>query len=1029
MNFPPRRTDDASRISPWRRHARTGRILTLVAAITAAALLLGGIDPPPARAQTAATEEVFTFDFEDAELADDIRQKLTEIDESGKTLSDVLEAQTEGRLHDTLPDLRYLDFEHDWSVEGTVVTITAKAPEVEVDATFWQGVAIVTGAAMIGLISGGLCKRAGGPVSACVGFGAFMGEFANGFFTQWAEGKLNDSAEWEKTMGKSIALGLLMFVVTWSGTDQALAMFQATKNKIVLWARVAERMFGGSGAADTVENVLNKIEGYIPGWLRSGVDATGTCREPAGDGSASEWTSLGQIVDSADGSQTRFMDLDGDGDGDRTMSGSDGRLYTWRNAGCGSDGERVWLPEGDTAPATATETPKDAYFGDLDRDGRDDLVNFLSASESGTGFAAMRVWRNESTGTDIKWAAPVLAANDLGVGEPIFADMDGDKDDDLLLVDRNNFVTAWENTATGIPSPGDWDEISGFTHPAEGPVGQLYFTDITGDGLADTVVVQYMTGDVLAWKNTGDGSWTSTASLSTQMVRTADTAGTADTAETAAAADASGWESLGTVRSGDAFSGSIGAFSDLDVDKVSDFLLFNSTSNGVDAWRLPNAGDTSTENLDWDESGAEAGVPGERVAYFNSWSIYANNYTLKTMDQNGTAAKLTKLNYAFQNIDPVNLTCMAANKSGTSDESSADGNDGAGDAWADYQKSFTAAESVDGVADQWGNSLKGNFNQIKKLKAKYPNLKVLVSIGGWTYSKYFSDAAATDASRKKFVKSCVDMFIKGNLPKLGDDPAGGDGAAAGVFDGIDIDWEFPASPDGHTGNHYGAQDTANFTALLAEFRAQLGSGKLLTAALPAGPSKISKVEVGQIASYLDLGNIMTYDMHGAWEGAGPTNFNAPLYRSSADPADGTGMTQDDAITTYLGKGFPASKITLGVPFYARGWAGVAAGGKNGLYQPATASPAAYPYSQAPGVAFYKELKTAGKLTDDTVFWDSRTKTTWMYDGSTFFSIETPKSMTAKRQYIRNKGLAGVMIYSLEGDDAETTLLKASTGLN
>nr|WP_277349492.1 glycoside hydrolase family 18 protein [Streptomyces sp. S3(2020)] len=535
-----------------------------------------------------------------------------------------------------------------------------------------------------------------------------------------------------------------------------------------------------------------------------------------------------------------------------------------------------------------------------------------------------------------------------------------------------------------------------------------------------------MTGDVLAWKNTGDGSWSSTSSVSTQLVRTADTA---DTAETAAAADIAGWESLGTVRSGDAFGGSVGAFADLDVDKVSDFLLFNSTSNGVDAWRLPNVGDTSTEALDWDESGSEAGVPGERVAYFNSWSIYANNYTLKTMDQNGTAAKLTKLNYAFQNIDPVNLTCMAANKAGSSDESNGDANDGAGDAWADYQKGFTAEESVDGVADSWGDSLKGNFNQIKKLKAKHPNLKVLVSLGGWTYSKYFSDAAATDASRKKFVKSCVDMFIKGDLPKLGDDPAGGDGAAAGVFDGIDVDWEFPASADGHTGNHYSAADTANFTALLAEFRPQLGSGKLLTAALPAGPSKISKVEVGQIASYLDLGNIMTYDMHGAWEGAGPTNFNAPLYRSSADPADGTGMTSDDAITTYLGKGFPASKITLGVPFYARGWAGVANGGKNGLYQPATASPAAYPYSQAPGVAFYKELKTAGKLTDSTVFWDSRTKTTWMYDGSTFFSIETPKSMTAKRQYIKNKGLAGVMIYSLEGDDAETTLLESSTGLN
>ena len=107
--------------------------------------------------------------------------------------------------------------------------------------------------------------------------------------------------------------------------------------------------------------------------------------------------------------------------------------------------------------------------------------------------------------------------------------------------------------------------------------------------------------------------------------------------------------------------------------------------------------------------------------------------------------------------------------------------------------------------------------------------------------------------------------------------------------------------DGHTGNHYSDQDTANFLALLAEFRAQLGSDKLLTAALQVGPKKMSKIEIGK-----------------------------------------TGMTADDAVTTYLGKGFPAGKITVGVPCYAREWSGVAGGGTNGRYQPATGSPAAYP---------------------------------------------------------------------------------------
>ena len=421
----------------------------------------------------------------------------------------------------------------------------------------------------------------------------------------------------------------------------------------------------------------------------------------------------------------------------------------------------------------------------------------------------------------------------------------------------------------------------------------------------------------------------------------------------------------------------------------------------------------------------DPGAPGTRIAYFPSWSIYANGYFPKTIDTNGTAARLTHLQYAFENIDPVNLTCMAANKPGTSDDNDPDGNDGAGDAWADYQRGFPAEESVDGVGDQWAQPLKGNFNQLKKLKAKHPHLKVLVSIGGWTYSKWFSDAAATPASRQKFVRSCVDMYIRGNLPKLGDDPAGGTGAAAGVFDGIDIDWEFPAV-EGRPGNHYGPQDTANFTALMAEFRRQLdavgGKRYELTAAVPAGPAAIGKIQAAQVAQYLDLANVMSYDMHGAWETAGPTNFNAPLY----DPT-GNRMSADDAIRAYIANGFPANKLTMGVPFYARGWTGVPNGGTDGLYQPVTGPTAPFPYSQSPGVAMYKELAAAGKL--DNVHFDPATKGAWAYDGTNFWSVETPRTLQVKRRYIRASGLAGVMIYSLESDDANATLLKAATGMS
>ena len=113
-----------------------------------------------------------------------------------------------------------------------------------------------------------------------------------------------------------------------------------------------------------------------------------------------------------------------------------------------------------------------------------------------------------------------------------------------------------------------------------------------------------------------------------------------------------------------------------------------------------------------------------------------------------SAGKLDFLNYAFANIHPTDHTCFMANKAASQDENNPNAGDGAGDAFADYGKSYGADISVDGVGDVWNQPIQGNFNQLKKLKAQYPNLKILISIGGWTYSKYFSDAASTDAKRQ-----------------------------------------------------------------------------------------------------------------------------------------------------------------------------------------------------------------------------------------------------------------------------------------
>src|SRR5258708_9969973 len=153
-----------------------------------------------------------------------------------------------------------------------------------------------------------------------------------------------------------------------------------------------------------------------------------------------------------------------------------------------------------------------------------------------------------------------------------------------------------------------------------------------------------------------------------------------------------------------------------------------------------------------------------KVAYFTQWGVRVHNYTVKDVDTSGAASKLTAINYAFAGISS-DLKCQSA------------------DPKADYQEPFT--DTVSGQADSNDpRLLAGNFNQLKELKTKYKNLKILISIGGWTLSGQFSNAAKPQ-NVQSFVKSCIDMFIKGNIPGLALGPQ------VGSLNVMDIDWKNP----------------------------------------------------------------------------------------------------------------------------------------------------------------------------------------------------------------------------------------------
>jgi chitinase len=359
------------------------------------------------------------------------------------------------------------------------------------------------------------------------------------------------------------------------------------------------------------------------------------------------------------------------------------------------------------------------------------------------------------------------------------------------------------------------------------------------------------------------------------------------------------------------------------------------------------------------------------LGYFVEWGIYARNYHVKNIVTSGSAGKLTHINYAFGNV--TNGQCVI------------------GDAYADYDRFYDAASSVDGVADTWdAGALRGNFNQLRKLKQLHPGLKVLWSFGGWTWSGGFGQAAANPTA---FANSCYNLVH---------DPRWN-----GVFDGIDIDWEYP-NACGLSCDSSGPQGYVN---LMAALRSRFGS-ELVTAAVPAGYPNINAANYGGAAQYVDWYNVMTYDFFGAWAATGPTAPHSPLTSYSGIPQ--ANSFSDYAIQLYKSKGVPASKLLLGVGFYGRGWTGVP--NVNGGLNQSASGPAPGTYEQ--GIEDYKVLVNSCPATGTVG------GTAMAYCGGRWWNYDTPSTLAGKMNYKKNQGLGGVFFWELSGDTSGGALINA-----
>ena len=259
------------------------------------------------------------------------------------------------------------------------------------------------------------------------------------------------------------------------------------------------------------------------------------------------------------------------------------------------------------------------------------------------------------------------------------------------------------------------------------------------------------------------------------------------------------------------------------------------------------------------------------------------------------------------------------------------------------------------------------IKKLNNLKQVNKNLKILISVGGWSWSKNFSDAVLTEESREKFANSAIAFMQRHKI------------------DGIDLDWEYPGLPG--DGNVHRPEDKENFTAILKLLREKLDAlttnqnKYLLTIASGASQNYLNHTNMREAHIYLDFINIMTYDFHGG--GERKTGHHANLNRSGYDD-NAIVRNATSAVQEHVDAGIPIDKIVLGVPFYGRWWKGTDPM-NNGLYQKTNGATGSYNYN-----AIIDSINSNKGYVE---YWDEAAKVPyiWRQKDSLFITYDNAKS--------------------------------------
>ncbi|CAD7079161.1 unnamed protein product [Hermetia illucens] len=292
------------------------------------------------------------------------------------------------------------------------------------------------------------------------------------------------------------------------------------------------------------------------------------------------------------------------------------------------------------------------------------------------------------------------------------------------------------------------------------------------------------------------------------------------------------------------------------------------------------------------------------------------------------------------------------------------------------------------LLDPWLDISLGGIKNTVALKQVNPNLKVLVAIGGWNQGgARFSIVAGSPSLRKRFAQNAVN-FIKEYK-----------------FDGMDIDWEYPA------GNGGLPQDKANFVLFLQELRSAFDQNKYILSAAVGGARarREESYDVPNLNKYLHLIHVMAYDLHGSWDGK--TGANAPLY---AGPGDNPDLNVDVIIQQWIQAGASPDKLILGMGFYGRSFT-LANANNHGIGAQTLGPGIPGPITRASGSLSYTEICSNIKA-GWTVVYDNKQQIPYAFQGNQWVGYDNIQSLEKKVDYAKTKGLGGVMVWSLDQDD-------------